>query len=61
MEIPMEDMLSWDDREGEIVEPTGPSERQVCISEPVMKPGTQSNLVIGKGRGHGRGYGGYKK
>ncbi len=53
MEIPVEELLSWE--KGEIVEPTGPSERQVPISEPV-KPGTQSELVFSKGCGFGRGY-----
>ncbi len=53
MEIPIDELLGWE--EGEIIELTGPSERQVCISEPV-KPGTQSKPVISKGHGHRRGY-----
>ncbi len=53
MEIPVDELLGWDVKEGEIVEPTGPSEHQVRISEPVMKPGTQSKPVIRKGRGRG--------
>ncbi len=54
MEIPVEDVLRWNIEEGEIVEPMGPSERLVHISEPA-KPGTQSQPVLKKGRGRGRG------
>ncbi len=54
MEIPVEDVLGWNVEEGEIVEPTGPSERLVRISEPA-KPGTESQPVLKKGRGRGRG------
>ncbi len=55
MEIPVEEVLGWNVEEGEIVEPTGPSERLVRISEPA-KPGTQSQPVLKKGRGRGRGF-----
>ncbi len=56
MEIPVEELLGWNLEEGEVVEPSGPSERLVRISEPTM-PGTQSKPVLKKGRGRGRGYG----
>ncbi len=54
MEIPVEDVLGWNIEEGEIVEPTGLSERLVRISSPT-KPGIQSQPVLKKGRGRGRG------
>ncbi len=60
MEIPVDELLSWDIEEGKVVEPTGPSEHQVHISE-LVKPGTQSKLVPIKGHGQGRGYGCYRK
>ncbi len=55
MEIPVKEVLGWNVEEDEIIEPMGPSECLVRISEPA-KPGTQSQLVLKKGRGQGRGF-----
>ncbi len=61
MVIPVEDLLSWETGAHGLMEPAGPSSRQVCITlAEDIRPGTSKWKVHDTHGGYGRGYKHYK-